>query len=394
MIDPKKTIGRIPQLDGLRAVAVLLVFTFHHSLIRSGWVGVDIFFVLSGFLITGILRRDTANPNYWKSFYTKRVTRILPPLLAVVIAVLVTLQHFRFGYLGYVLFGSNIVELTPYALAPLGALWSLAIEEHFYFAWPFVVKKMQWSTLVKVSLGIVLISPLLRAAATLVFRSYWGVNHNWNSPIFLLTPFRLDGLASGALLSLLLEHDKMTSALKRWSGALCVAAFGVFFALELWLSGFRRTADSVLFNSMGYSLVVLGSFCLVSFLMLKPTSLPAKLLALAPFVFIGTISYGCYLYQAPIKILMQHLLPASMPAAGLLFVDAIATIGVATISFYLMEKPIIAWGRKIGGGARERKASSELEQIGHPPPTFRKSAQAVENERLTSGTFLKSEKVV
>jgi peptidoglycan/LPS O-acetylase OafA/YrhL len=238
-----------------------------------------------------------------------------------------------------------------------------------------------------VSLGIVLISPLLRAVATLIFHKYWGVNHNWNSPIFLLTPFRLDGLASGALLSLLLEHDRMTSTLKRWSGPVCVAAFGVFFGLELWLSGFRRTADSVFFNSLGYSLVVLGSFCLVSFLVLKPTSIPAKLLALAPFVFIGTISYGCYLYQAPIKILMQHLLPTSMPATVLFVVDAIVTVIVASISFYVMEKPIIGWGRKIGGSSRERKASSEMEQMGYTPPSFRKSAQAIENKQVTSSTF-------
>jgi peptidoglycan/LPS O-acetylase OafA/YrhL len=387
MIDSKKHIGRIPQLDGLRAVAVLLVFTFHHSLIRSGWVGVDIFFVLSGFLITGILRRDTANPAYWTSFYAKRATRILPPLLAVVIAVLLTLQHFRWGYLGYVLFASNIVELTPYALAPLGALWSLAIEEHFYFAWPLAVKKLQWSALLKVSLAIVLLSPLLRGVATLIFHSYLGVNHNWNSPIFLLTPFRLDGLASGALLSLLLEHDEMTSTLKRWSAPVCVTTFGVFFALELWLSGFRRTTDSVLFNSLGYSLVVLGSFCLVSFLVLKPASILAKLLAWAPFVFIGTISYGCYLFQAPVKMAMHQLLAPSTPATVFFVVDAIATVILASTSFYLMEKPIIGWGRKIGSSSRARNASSEMERMGHTPPYFRKSAQGVENEQLTSRSF-------
>jgi peptidoglycan/LPS O-acetylase OafA/YrhL len=386
-IDPKKSAGRIPQLDGLRAFAVLLVFMFHHSLIRSGWVGVDIFFVLSGFLITGILRRDTANPAYWSSFYTKRVTRILPPLLAVVFVVLLFVQHFKFGYLGYVFFGSNIVELTPYALAPLGALWSLAIEEHFYFAWPFAVKRLGWSTLVKLSLGIVLISPLLRAGATLVFHKYWGVNHNWNSPIFLLTPFRLDGLASGALLSLLLEHDRMTSTLRRWSAPVCIAAFGLFFGLELWLPGFRRTADSVLFNGVGYSLVVLGSFCLVSYLILKPASLSAKTLALAPFVFIGTISYGCYLFQAPVKMAMHQLLPASTPATVFFVVDAIVTVIVASISFYVMEMPIIGWGRKIGRSSRERKASSEMEQMGYTPPTFRKSAQAIDNKQVTNITF-------
>src|SRR5579863_6140492 len=103
--------------------------------------------------------------------------------------------------------------------------------------------------------------------------SLLGVNHKWNNPIFLLTPFRLDGLAAGALLSLLLEHDRLTSTLRRWSAPVCVAAFGLFFGLELWLPVFRRPADSVAFNSMGYSLVVLGSFCLVSFLILKPVSL-------------------------------------------------------------------------------------------------------------------------
>jgi len=358
--------SRISQLDGLRAVAVLLVFTFHHSLIRSGWIGVDIFFVLSGFLITGILRRDTANPAYWQSFYTKRVTRILPPLLAVVTVVLFTVQHFKIGYLGYLLFASNIVELTPYALAPLGALWSLAIEEHFYFAWPFVVKKLQWSTLVKVSLGVVLFSPLVRGIATLVFHNYWGVNHNWNSPIFLLTPFRLDGLAAGALLSLLLEHDRLTSALKRWAGPACVAAFGIFFALELWMPRFRRTADSVLFNSVGYTLVVLGSFCLLSFLILRPASAPSKLLSLSPFVFIGTISYGCYLYQAPVKILMHYLLPSSIPSTMFFVIDAIMTVALAATSFYIMEKPIIAWGRKIGNSRQRDDRAVRMTKLTEP----------------------------
>src|ERR1700753_580321 len=116
-----KHAARIPQLDGLRAIAVILVFMFHHGLVRSGWIGVDIFFVLSGFLITGILRRDTGNPKYWSSFYAKRVTRILPPLLAVVIVVLLAEPHFKLGSLGYLLFASNIVELTPYAIASLGA---------------------------------------------------------------------------------------------------------------------------------------------------------------------------------------------------------------------------------------------------------------------------------
>src|SRR5690348_16508350 len=72
---------RFVQLDGLRALALLMVFLLHHSLLRSGWAGVDIFFVLSGFLITGILRRESEHPAFWTTFYTKRAARILPPLL-------------------------------------------------------------------------------------------------------------------------------------------------------------------------------------------------------------------------------------------------------------------------------------------------------------------------
>jgi|SRR5579871_5298291 len=384
---PTNIAARIPQLDGLRAIAVLLVFGFHHALVPSGWLGVDIFFVLSGFLITGILRRDTANPDYWKSFYTKRATRILPPLLAVVTVVLLAMRHFKFGYLGYLLFASNIVELTPYALGPLGALWSLAIEEHFYFAWPFVVKKLKWSTLVKVSLGIVLISPLLRAAATVIFHHYWGANHNWNNPIFLLTPFRLDGLAAGALLSLLLEHDRMTTTLRRWSAPVCGAAFGLFFGLEFWLPVFRRPADSVAFNSLGYSLVVLGSFCLVGFLILKPASWLARFLTLAPIVYIGTISYGCYLFQAPIKILLQPMLAASMPWYAFAVIDLAATVAVASISFYVMEKPIIALGRKLSRLGRDDRESSNVELRGYTPPIFHKSEQSIDNRQLTTESF-------
>ena len=74
---------RLQQLDGLRALALLLVILVHHGLLKSGWIGVDIFFVLSGFLITGILRRESKRANYWTWFYTKRLTRLLPPLVLV-----------------------------------------------------------------------------------------------------------------------------------------------------------------------------------------------------------------------------------------------------------------------------------------------------------------------
>jgi peptidoglycan/LPS O-acetylase OafA/YrhL len=335
---------RINQLDGLRGCAVLLVLLFHHGLIRSGWVGVDIFFVLSGFLITGILRRETSSPNYWQSFYLKRATRILPAMILLLTSVFILAGHFKVIYLGYLFFASNVVQLSPLALGPLAALWSLAIEEHFYFVWPLAVKKLNRDRLLKLSLGIVVVSPFLRIAGTVLVQHVWGSRNNWDNPIFLLTPFRIDGLAAGAALALLLEEGRCPAFLRRWSGIASLAAAFIFLGLEFFVKSFRRTTDNLLFNGFGYSLVVLSSFFLVSFLVLKPNSAVTRILSSKMLVFIGTISYGFYLYQQ----LAQHITRIFITTATsrLLFLpDLITTAILATASFYLIEKPIIGWGK-------------------------------------------------
>jgi peptidoglycan/LPS O-acetylase OafA/YrhL len=336
---------RINQLDGLRASAVLLVLLFHHGIVRSGWVGVDIFFVLSGFLITGVLRREVNTLGYWKSFYVKRATRILPPLIALVIPVFLMAGHFKLIYLGYLFFASNLVQLSPAALPALGALWSLAIEEHFYFLWPLAVKRLDREGLLRVSCSIVLVSPFVRILATALFHHYWGVNHNWDNPIFLLTPFRIDGLAAGAALALLLEDGRCPAMLLRWSGSASFLIAALFLGLEFFVKSFRRTADTELFNGFGYSLVVFAAFFLLSYLVLVPNSMLTKLLSSRILVFVGTISYGFYLFQELVKDVLQSFLGASASHIFLFLPDLAITATLATISFYFFEKPIMRLGK-------------------------------------------------
>jgi peptidoglycan/LPS O-acetylase OafA/YrhL len=334
------------QLDGLRALALFMVLLIHHGLLRSGWAGVDIFFVLSGFLITGILRRDSETPLYWKGFYIKRAARILPPFLILFVVSLLSVGTFKATYLGYLLFAGNILQLTPDRLPLLGPLWSLAIEEHFYFLWPFAVKSMRRESLIRLSAAIVVLSPFVRMVGTITFR-HWGIaNTGWDNPIFLLTPFRVDGLAAGSALALLTEQGRRPAFLLRWSGTATIGAATLFLTLELLDKSFRRTTDNILFNGFGYSLVVLASFFLVSFLILKPQSVLARVLTWKPIVFIGSISYGFYLYQEAVIITVRSFIGTHVSLKLLFLPDFLVTAILATISFFLVERQFIAKGHK------------------------------------------------
>src|ERR1700749_1971110 len=184
---------RILQLDGLRAIAVLAVFA-QHALKAPLWMGVDLFFVLSGFLITGILlERKAREQSYFGYFYARRARRFLPPyvLLMVVSSIL-----FGFGWAQhwewYAFFATNIGDaLNQSGHDSLNVLWSLAVEEQFYIFWPFVILLLPERVLGWVAAALIVLVPVLRAVATPWFATYW--------PIYYLTPFRMDLLAAGAL---------------------------------------------------------------------------------------------------------------------------------------------------------------------------------------------------
>ena len=153
----------MPELDSVRGIAILMVLFFHGlapplsspvagwartllAFTQAGWTGVNLFFVLSGFLITGILLDSKARPHYFQRFYLRRVLRILPALYVTLAALwLIGQISWRFLALS-AFFLANSVNFFGQALQ-YGPLWSLAVEEHFYLLWPSLVRKFSSSTL-------------------------------------------------------------------------------------------------------------------------------------------------------------------------------------------------------------------------------------------------------
>jgi peptidoglycan/LPS O-acetylase OafA/YrhL len=338
---------RIARLDGIRGIAILLVILHHHHVLTEiGWAGVDLFFVLSGYLITNILRSSAATPTYWSRFYIKRAVRILPPLLLLLLMAIVSSHHVSlFGLIGYLLFLGNVMELTPYKIIVLSPLWSLAVEEHFYLAWPTGVRKLSRAALMYILVAVIVAEPLLRAFFTLRTSSY--------EPIYMLTPFRLDGLAAGALLALLAEHPATKEALQRWSGRGILGVALIYSILSVSVHGFLRNSNTVLFNSLGYSILALGSFSIVAWALFLTDGGWARALSFRPLAYLGRLSYGVYLYHWVILTFLRTVLhipfgPAGYSAMRLILpLELALTLSMAYLSFRFMETPALLWGDRV-----------------------------------------------
>ncbi|MBL8885028.1 MAG: acyltransferase [Phycisphaerales bacterium] len=225
--------SHLPLLDGIRGLAILLVMIFHmsllsdrggadsfaRSLISGGWCGVDLFFVLSGFLITGILYDTKTSSTFFKTFYIRRALRIFPLYYAVVILSLIVLPAIathlpppaqakldRFGKIEgdewmYWTYLSNfaIAQAGKFRHGILDISWSLAIEEQFYLIWPAIVFFFSRSTLIRICVGAVVFS--------LAFRC-WLLSTGANPvALHVLTPSRLDALAVGAFIALVVRNE-------------------------------------------------------------------------------------------------------------------------------------------------------------------------------------------
>jgi peptidoglycan/LPS O-acetylase OafA/YrhL len=213
--------SRSPELDGLRGLAILAVVVFHvcadigtrhlplgltilKKVEQLGWTGVDLFFVLSGFLITGILLEAKEATNYFKVFYMRRALRILPIYYAFVIFIFVTSgTHYPFSSKVWFLLNiSNLVTaFYPFLIGPLTHFWTLAVEEQFYLLWPTVIRYAKTRTLIFVCFGGIASSILLRSLP--ITQSHNSVYDNF---IYRWTPFRLDGLLMGAVVAIAYAH--------------------------------------------------------------------------------------------------------------------------------------------------------------------------------------------
>lgn len=301
---------RIARLDGIRAIAVLLVVLFHlgHH-VPFGWVGVQLFFVLSGYLITGILRKTKDRPDYWREFYKKRAARILPPMLLLILACTVFAKDRQLPtILGYTFFAGNIMSLTRYGRLLLDPLWSLAVEEHFYLLWPLAVLLLNKRRLMILLACVLIAEPILRSF----------------TPTFLyrLTPFELDGIAAGCLLALVTEGGELVG--QREAG---------WFVLALLPGLAFCTGVHAITNSYLALLFVL----LVGWVVALEGGLFYRLLSAQPVAYLGRISYGVYLYHVPVARVI-HIFP----------LNVLVTVAAAALSYHFIEKPIIAWSKREG----------------------------------------------
>jgi peptidoglycan/LPS O-acetylase OafA/YrhL len=348
--------SHIDSLDGIRGIAVAMVLLHHAGLFETGWSGVDLFFVLSGFLITSILRRSREEPLYWRRFYLKRATRILPPLvLGIVVAVLLWPRQSFIGVLGYLFSLGNIVDLTRFDIYPLDHLWSLSVEEHYYLLWPFAVLWLPRQTL-KWLLAIVIAAlPVSRFLFT-----YLVPGHNPNL-IYYLTPFRIDGIALGSLLALLLEQSHWRELLGRWSACGAVLAAAVYWGLRKYLGPhhFFPWGHSAVFDGVGYWLVAVAAFFVIAYARLRPDTVATRVLRNPLLVSLGVISYGLYVYSRIFLIVLRARVPTlSRYQSGIL--DIVVAIPTAAVLFKCYERPITAWGkRKAAAPLRDSRPATE-----------------------------------
>jgi peptidoglycan/LPS O-acetylase OafA/YrhL len=356
-----------PELDGLRFLAFLGVFLLHcyplmlpalpHpnpvvrevqawvcSLPQSGVAGVDLFFVLSSFLITELLLREHERTGGIRvgAFYMRRLLRIWPLYFLFLTLVLFVEPRFTGGhgqamgltwpeaasFYGFV--GNWYIALTGKELSSVAViLWTVSIEEQFYLFWPLLMKWLQPKRLVWVSLAMIVIAWLTRG---------WLIAHDADLLAIKANTFaRLDSLACGSLLAIALRRWKfdLSAEARKW---LFAAGALLFVATYRYLRIDPPFAYSELLTWPLWSL----ASALVLVAVYRPTAAPS-LLASAPLVYLGRISYGLYVWHlACIGVLAS----CGLMRAGSLMIGFYAlplTIAVAAVSYELLEKPFLQW---------------------------------------------------
>ena len=288
----------MPELDGLRGLAILWVVLYHcHPRLEGtwiyyaslwGWAGVVLFFILSGFLITSILLVTRDKPHFFHNFHARRALRIWPVYILLLIVVYLNAPWFigpsvtdaikTAPWLAYIFFVQNLFHLAlPPALQPT---WALAIEEQYYFVWAPVVKFLRQSwMLAVVLLGALVLSPALRLG-----------HHAWLTPTHTL--IHLDGLALGSLMALGMHTLNLRRRTWLWMGLAAMIA-GVWAAATV--AGGTAFLDSAL--AVGFAGLIL--VLIASTGSRNPVN---AALRSGPFAFYGRISYGLYMSHISVFI--------------------------------------------------------------------------------------------
>jgi peptidoglycan/LPS O-acetylase OafA/YrhL len=368
-VDGPPSAHKMPQLDALRAFAVLSVLFAHFVARPPGWLarvpwaacGVQLFFVLSGFLITGILldgrvevEAGISRFRMLRQFYMRRFLRIIPLYYAVI------LIGWVIGLPGFTeSLGWNLVYSTNFYIVAKGAwieaashLWTLSVEEQFYLVWPWIVLFLPKKWLLPSFVGLAIFALAYRVIIT-----------RWFGPWFGVTPFAsFDCFGAGALLALAQRRDKAGDPQLR--RILC--AIGLLVGVPLVVLALSRYfAPESFAGRLG--LMNLGMTLLYTPLISGAaegfTGLPGFVLTRKPLLYIGKISYGIYIFHVPVVYLINsHGLKWSKPLPipqSVVFL--LATLVVAAISWHFFESPINRLKRLFPYRCAERDPQSEIQ---------------------------------
>jgi len=380
--------GRIASLDAIRGIAILLVLLHHYitapsafppgslgeriiSLISFGWAGVDLFFVLSGFLIGGIILRGGHEDGFLLGFYRRRAARLLPlylvvlGLYAIVAPCLVATYDTRAAWLASAVgapLWSHLFYLQNFFIAAhqswggnwLAPTWSLAIEEQFYLVAPLLLLTVPRRYLAATLILLIATAPLCR-----VLTLRWTEHF---LPVYVLLPTRWDALAIGMLGACAVDSAQgraWLTANPHWIrralltlGAMLATlqAFGVFARSDL------------TFAMIGFTLIALFSLSLILAALFLDNAFSRALARSRVLINLGIISYGIYLIHMPVFGLVHLLYAGHDPRlatfqdAGVIAAAAVITIGLAALSWRYFEAPILARSAAVSRGAPRSEA--------------------------------------
>ena len=361
-IQPSGGMNYISSLDGIRGLAILLVFFIHlqqsgvvpanlhlvNALMHCGWCGVDLFFVLSGFLITLGLLESKGSVNYFSAFYMRRILRIFPLYYAVLAAAIIGGVIFSSypispswaAWLSHALFLQNwwMPWLEPTSPNILGHFWSLGVEEQFYLVWPLCVWLLPRRYLPGFCIAI--------CAAVLALRFFLVQYYNPFPQILLMnTATRADTLIVGALCAVVTRDRTRLARVRRWLPAVAVLAFS--FLVVMFFGIKDKSAQLYYTDTLGFTALALtfGPLVLWAYLFRGSRNWYDRLLSLRPLTNAGKYSYGLYVYHLPVIFIAKMLFDKKpwfghdiLPGLLFCFCAVAVAICVAVASYELFEK--------------------------------------------------------
>lgn len=344
----KFKLGYIPELDGLRGTAIICVMLYHAGaqFLKGGFIGVDIFFVLSGFLITALLVQEyELHGNVMlKNFYMRRALRLLPALAFMLVV---------FCIVSFLFFNKNLAQenyidalislmylsnwAKAYSIHPpnlIGHTWSLSIEEQFYILWPSILLLLLHIFKNRASVATIL---LFLAIASGLLRVYLLFKGAPVDRLYFGLDTRADSLLIGSALGLIIASGLINAN----SSSIIQNAMVVLAPLSVVslvaIAYFGKVADTGTYSFDLFIVEVLSAVLILNILT-NPGSLVAKLLSIKWLVWIGTISYGLYLWHYPVFRIMQLL---GFRGYVIISAGSLITLMAALISYHFMEIPAL-----------------------------------------------------